>query len=288
VTGQGHALCLNCGAPLHGPFCAACGQRALPPYPTAREMVGDAWEEMSGWDGRFARTLRTLFGRPGAITIETLEGRRARYVKPLRLYLTASVLFFIVAAATPRVGTSTRAKIPGKNDITIDLADPTGAGGLTPEKRQQALEAIERAPAPFRPIFRTIILDPAGFRVRMVAAVPRMLFALVPVFAAILMLFYRRRGFMQHLVFALHIHAVIFLSLAAGDLARVFRSPPAAAAGAVAAVLFIAVYALRALKAVYGGRWAITIAKSAGIAVLYALVMIPAMVAAVAWATLTR
>ena len=80
--------CLNCGAELHGPFCSGCGQRVVPPYPSLREMAGDAWHEFSGWDGRFARTLRMLI-HPGVLTVEVLEGRRARYVSPLRLYLAA-------------------------------------------------------------------------------------------------------------------------------------------------------------------------------------------------------
>ena len=52
--------CLNCGASLRGAFCSECGQRAIAPYPTVREMLGDAWQELSGYDGRFARTFRTL------------------------------------------------------------------------------------------------------------------------------------------------------------------------------------------------------------------------------------
>jgi hypothetical protein len=40
--------CLNCGAPLAGPFCAECGQRDVPPYPSVRELVVDAFWELSG------------------------------------------------------------------------------------------------------------------------------------------------------------------------------------------------------------------------------------------------
>ena len=51
------STCLNCGAELHGAFCSRCGQRVIPPYPTMRELVGDAWHELSGYDGRFMRTF---------------------------------------------------------------------------------------------------------------------------------------------------------------------------------------------------------------------------------------
>ena len=54
------AACLNCGTPLSGPFCSSCGQRDIPPYPSARELAIDAFWELSGWDGRFASTVRAL------------------------------------------------------------------------------------------------------------------------------------------------------------------------------------------------------------------------------------
>src|SRR4051812_14111428 len=108
------ARCLNCGTELAGPFCAQCGQRDIPPYPSVRELVTDAFWELSGWDGRFAATVRTLVRTPGHLTVDFLEGRRARFISPLRLYLLASLLYFVVAAAIPDVTT--------KNGTTISAA----------------------------------------------------------------------------------------------------------------------------------------------------------------------
>jgi hypothetical protein len=132
--------CLNCGAELHGPFCTDCGQRVVPPYPTLREMAGDAWQEFSGWDGRFARTLRMLI-HPGALTLEVLEGRRARYVSPLRLYLVASIMFFLIAAAAPSLRKPQAVELSdgGKK---IDLLQQ-----LSPEERAIAQKQIDRAPS---------------------------------------------------------------------------------------------------------------------------------------------
>jgi uncharacterized protein DUF3667 len=97
VTDVNLSVCLNCGTPLRGPFCAGCGQRDVPPYPSVRELAIDAISEFSGWDGRLSQTLRTLIRRPGVLTREFLEGRRARYISPLRVYLTASLVYFVVA-----------------------------------------------------------------------------------------------------------------------------------------------------------------------------------------------
>src|SRR3982074_478204 len=94
---------LNCGAQLGGPFCASCGQRDIPPYPSVRELAIDAALEFSGWDGRLASTLRALVLPPGLLPHEFLEGRRARDISPLRLYLMASLAYFVLSAAAPNV-----------------------------------------------------------------------------------------------------------------------------------------------------------------------------------------
>src|SRR5213082_3291756 len=103
--------CLNCGAALAGPFCAECGQRAMPPHPTVRDLVGDAFAEFSGWDGKLAETARLLLRKPGELTRQWLDGRRVHFISPLRLYLTASVVYFVLAGAAPNVSPSKNATV---------------------------------------------------------------------------------------------------------------------------------------------------------------------------------
>ena len=105
--------CLNCGTPLVGPFCAECGQRDVPPYPSVRELAVDAFWELSGWDGRFASTVRAPVARPGKLTREFLEGRRARYISPLRLYLMCSLVYCVLAAAVPNASRDSGEPMPG-------------------------------------------------------------------------------------------------------------------------------------------------------------------------------
>jgi hypothetical protein len=280
--------CLNCGAPLDGPFCGQCGQRAVPAYPTLREYAGDAWEEMSGLDGRFARTLKLLITRPGRLTVDALEGRRAHYIKPLRLYLSASVLYFLIAAAAPNVATNTQVVLPGRDQIKIDIADPRGVEALSPEQRAQALENIEKAPPLLRPMLEAAVLDPARLRSGMMTAVPKAFFVMVPVFAGIIGMFYRRRRFMQHLTFALHMHAVLFLALAVTEVVQFTWHLRAVQITGIVAMVFLAWYYVRALRTVYGDRLLGTLAKSLGIAVSYFIVWAPVMVFLVVWAAVMR
>src|SRR5438094_10048354 len=93
--------CANCGAALEGRFCSACGQKAASPRVTLRDFADDVWHELAHVDGKIVQTLGLLMFRPGALTSEFLKGRRVRYVSPLRVYLTCSVLFFALVAFQP-------------------------------------------------------------------------------------------------------------------------------------------------------------------------------------------
>lgn len=284
------ARCLNCGEPLSGPFCSRCGQRAIPAYPTLRELVGDAWQELSGYDGRVVRTFRSVMGRPGALTLEVLEGHRARYVSPVRVYLVASVIYFLVSAASPNVIQSPRKPAPPAKgfNVNIDLSDPeTALGKFTPEQRAEIQKSVDSAPWWVRPVLRAAVADPAGFQRRLLQDMPRALFALVPVFAAILAMFYRRRPFSQHLIFALHLHAVIFLSLTVREAADFTRSVAFVGVVGASVLVFQAIYVLRAFKVVYRERWRSILLKSAGVGVIYGIACLAALMITIGIASLS-
>src|SRR5258706_15515168 len=95
------AGCANCGAPLNGPFCQACGQKAASRNISLHDFFHEAFHEFSHVDNKIVRTLRLLLMKPGELTREFLSGRRQHYVPPLRLYLTCSLIFFALAAVAP-------------------------------------------------------------------------------------------------------------------------------------------------------------------------------------------
>jgi hypothetical protein len=293
---QRSPACLNCGGVLTGPYCSQCGQRDIPPYPSVRELVVDAFWELSGWDGRFASTVRALFRRPGMLTREFLEGRRARYLSPLRLYLMASLAYFVIAAAAPNAakdhlvvdftstpaGTAATTTAPERvgNAVTKSLnardgdPDPDPNSGntkapLSTEQKAAALKDVERAPAILRPLVRRAIDDPAGLKRGILETMPRMLFVLLPVFAGIVALFYRGRKYPEHLYFAIHLHAFIFLALALAKVVRFAHSPTLVTTAGVGAMFWIPIYATLAFRQAYGGGMIRTLAKEIGIGTIY-------------------
>lgn len=97
-----HPDCLNCGTPLRGQYCGNCGQRARNRLISLWELLQDAFGDLFELDSRLWRTLIPLLIRPGKLTRDYLEGRRARYMPPFRMYLVLSVIFFVVAFFDPR------------------------------------------------------------------------------------------------------------------------------------------------------------------------------------------
>jgi Protein of unknown function (DUF3667) len=90
-----HHVCANCDAPLAGNFCANCGQKAH----VHRSLLHVGEEFLHGithFDGKAWQTLPLLVFRPGKLTRDYIEGRRARYIAPVPLFLLVVFLMFFV------------------------------------------------------------------------------------------------------------------------------------------------------------------------------------------------
>ena len=91
------ANCENCGAPLTGQYCAQCGQHAIDYRRSLVAVLLDAADSFFNWDTKFLKSVGVLLIWPWRLTNDFNAGRRARYVHPLRLYLLASIAFFLLA-----------------------------------------------------------------------------------------------------------------------------------------------------------------------------------------------
>jgi hypothetical protein len=97
-----HPDCLNCGTELQGQYCGHCGQRASGRLISLWELLRDAFGDLLELDSRLWRTIIPLLVRPGKLTRDYLEGKRARYMPPFRMYLVLSIVFFVIAFFDPR------------------------------------------------------------------------------------------------------------------------------------------------------------------------------------------
>jgi hypothetical protein len=266
------ATCRNCEAPMHGAFCAQCGQHAVHEDPSFHDLVHDASHEFLHLDGKIVETLRLLFTRPGELTAEHWRGRRVRYVAPIRLYLTLSVLYFLVAALANPIEKA----IARRPAVTITEAPASlrEAAAVSEDSAARIIEAEARKSGGFFGSFMThaarVQRDKTGFARRMREALPKIFFAFVPIFAAVVALVYRRRRrYPAHLYFALHYFAFCFAAATMGVGLGLIPGV-GAIVGPLVAVAFVG-YGLVALRRVYGGTWKGTIGRGALVGLLSAV-----------------
>ena len=279
--------CPNCGTLVDDRFCPRCGQRNVERLVSVRRMLHDTLDDQLSVNSALPRTLRALLLRPGFLTREYTAGRIARYVTPVRLYLLASILFFLALAWVANADRIWREAGPAIRKW--EAAHP----GERPRNIEIGLDTLN-TPRWTRPLARRILrqqdklnaMSPLeSLRVQMESFnrnAPRAAFLLVPAFAAILKLLYFRRVYVEHFVFALHVQSFAFLvATAAVSIPSAFRWR-----NLVVTALLLG-YLLWAMKAVYGEGWPKTLIRYAAVVVCYGSILGGAIVALTVLSLLT-
>jgi hypothetical protein len=230
-----------------------------------------------------------------------MDGRIARYIPPFRLYLLSSVLFFVLLSFVSvrqdwggEAGREISREVARGDTLSADsaTADTTRSGmkiGVSIDSRQwmdsvrvnmgwewldqrveQNLLALGKLPPEVatRRITQTVIEE-----------LPKVMFVLLPVFALLLKLLFVRRGhsYIEHFVFALHLHAFAFLIFVGVMLTR------SAWVGGLISVV-VAFYTFFAMKRVYRQGYAMTFLKWSLLGLLYYVFVAVGMVFALLWA----
>ena len=135
------AHCRNCGSPLYGEHCYACGQPTKGLVRHFSSILGDFADTLLNVDGRLLRTLPALLLKPGFLTREYIDGHRVRYVSPVRLFVFLCIgTFFAAKLATPsfEIGRDDAVRVAGTDEIVID---PDGNEGFEEIDTVEGVEA---------------------------------------------------------------------------------------------------------------------------------------------------
>jgi Protein of unknown function (DUF3667) len=129
ITGH----CLNCGATLQGPYCHCCGQEATNHPDSIWHLIQHFFEDITHYDGKLWQTVKPLLTRPGFLTQQYLQGKRAGYLNPVRLFIFLNFIFFFLLLSLP----SMQADKPQKQAIHI--------GDVNVQPLPQQLQATDSA-----------------------------------------------------------------------------------------------------------------------------------------------
>lgn len=88
--------CLNCGHIVPDRYCSHCGQENLELHDSSWHLVVHYVQDLFHYDGRLWHTLRNLVRKPGNAAVEYMEGKRRSNLEPIRFYVFASTVFFIL------------------------------------------------------------------------------------------------------------------------------------------------------------------------------------------------
>ncbi len=316
------AACRNCGYSFSGftapqpKFCPQCGQDTHPHAPSFWAFVHEFITHYVALEGKLWKTLGLLFLLPGQLTRHYSAGRKLQYVAPLRLYITASFLFFLVvkvAGFGNIVTTTSTTTTPDAQSATQSAGSSTVAMPPT-LKKGLTVGVNASAPANALPIPKELLNAPvhtnfeckpddsvclwledhlkakwegktsadaiAALKAAVISNLPFAMFFMLPVFAGLTYWLYWRRGlyFGEHMVYAMHVHAFAFFTL----LTKAFL--PRVAGDIVLSLSLI--YYFIAMQRYFGGRWWATGLRYALVGTIYPalLVMLTGGVIILSWA----
>ena len=310
--------CGNCAAPVLGKYCGECGQAVDTHRRSVLHLLHDLLTDIASFDSRVLRTIRALFLQPGELSAAFREGRTQRYVPPIRLYLFVSLIFFLflslshIAIVQLEVGPPISHQAdpgepadPDESQASIGNLDwklhfftrEMTARPQLPEGVRQAIEhgkaSLAKAANPrdgrrLVGMLETLSSEPAAINKPLTDWIPRILFILLPGFAAVLALFYWRQRkdflFVDHLVFSLNIHSFMFATFLVAIALAQFLDRGLMFLATLGAIWL---YLILAMRRFYRQSWGWTIAKFFLVSAVYGVAFLfPAVIAIFAFSLL--
>ncbi|WP_171595810.1 DUF3667 domain-containing protein [Marinifilum caeruleilacunae] len=89
-------FCANCSHPVSGKYCSNCGQSVKELQRPFFTILSDSLGDALSLDNKFFHTLLPMIVKPGFLTKEFMQGRRARYTPPFRFYLFLTFFAFLL------------------------------------------------------------------------------------------------------------------------------------------------------------------------------------------------
>lgn len=226
--------CLNCGTPTGERinFCPQCGQENVNKRQPFWSILIDAITGFFSIDSKTFRSIFPLLFKPGFLTNEFIAGRLVKYVHPARMFITITIIYFLVFSMLNRKTDADIVSFPedkvvngdtndihinfGKTDIDYFRVTELMKAGVTDVNTMADSIQLEKTfwnKLLLRQVMKSKAMSRQAFLSYYKSRLPWIMFAIMPVFALIMKLVYirRKRLYIDHLVFAYHYHSFVFL-----------------------------------------------------------------------------
>ncbi len=246
------ASCANCGRSLKEDFkfCPECGQTRKSLRITLGSLIKQSLGDLFSYDSKLWHSLVPLIIKPGYLTKQYLEGKRVRYIPPIRLYIFISLIYFIIMGInldTEDLTISSKPQDRNMVEIFQDSVKTTVIENTSPddgtylsfgekevsmdtleqwivdEREHQLVDSLGWKNTRMNNYLAKLIVQKSvkafgepGYWIRqMVTAASYLMFVMMPLLAVFLMmLFYKNKNyFTEHLIHSFHLHAFIFICL---------------------------------------------------------------------------
>lgn len=232
--------CQNCGFLVRWRYCGKCGQENMETRKSFHYLFTHFVEDLVHYDGSFWKTLKNLLFKPGVLTKEYLEGKRKKYVAPVKLYIFVSFIVFFVGGIIANFSTNKNLNLPNvkasiimANDSIVTpsrveitekwpfntkektLREYDSVQSSLPEnlKDKGLIKILQRKEIEYKEQY-TLMQFLQKLKDESFKNIPKFLFFYMPVFAFFMWLFHSKKKwyFFDHGIFTLHYFSFLLLS----------------------------------------------------------------------------
>jgi len=295
--------CKNCGYAFEGNFCPSCGQSITEVQQPVTHFLGDLLGSVFALDIRLIRSVPVLLLKPGKLSAEYIDGKRASHVAPFRLYFfTSLVFFFLIGWQTKSAVKEAMNKDPGlsatdslrvqapairlslNQDSVTEINNLRDGLGFLQLARQEIRSQLADSTSPEKDKVRkqknlNTLENPEVLISKIYQYVSYSFFLLMPLFAAILYLFFRkkRKFYVEHLIYSVNLHTFFFMvAIISLLIGIVFPALLDKIGGFI--FLLTVVYSVLGIRNFYKTRWSRAIFSSLGLFAIYLVCVLAVLV----------
>jgi len=234
--------CLNCSYVVENKYCPNCGQENTETRQSFHYLFTHFIEDLTHYDGSFWKTIKNLLFKPGYLTKEYLEGKRKKFVPPVKLYIFISFVTFLLPTLLPDVSffgdTEEKKEFININDKKDTLAKKENRGIRIKDdvfvKSIKELDSLENIPTEKLSyleygMYKNLLKvkqekNQKEFMKKVIESffhtLPKVLFLYMPIFAFFLWLLHdkKKRYYFDSGVFTLHYFSFLLLTITIGVL----------------------------------------------------------------------